>query len=152
VNRTPIEFLREAFARLGGATEEREEDARRESGARGEDLAARTLRREGYSILERNFRTPVGEIDVIGEERGILCFIEVKWRRDAGSGHPAEAVTREKQRRLSRAAEWYLAKTKRFDAVCRFDVVAILAEEGSPPAVEILRDAFRGPFPPRRRR
>ena len=121
-------------------------------GDRGEALAVGVLRREGFRILERNFRTPAGEVDIVAEEGGTLCFVEVKWRRGTGAGHPAEAVTPEKQRRLARAAEWYLARRRMRERFCRFDVVAILSAEGSAPRIEIFRDAFRGPFSPRRRR
>jgi len=151
MNHSPLELLRQAFARLGGREEERL-DGQRGVGQRGEDSAVAALRRRGYDVLERNFRTPVGEIDVIAQEGGVLCFIEVKWRRTAARGHPAAAVTPEKQRRLARAAEWYLSGREGPEPVCRFDVVAILAPPGEERRVEIIPDAFRGPFPPRRRR
>ena len=121
-------------------------------GDRGEELAVAALKREGYRIVERNFRTPAGEVDVVAEESGTLCFVEVKWRRGIDRGHPAEAVTAEKQRRIARAAQWYLARRRAAEPPCRFDVVAIVAPDGSPPEIEIVRDAFRGPFPARRRR
>ena len=123
----------------------------RAAGERGEALAVDALRRNGFRILERNFRTPVGEIDVVAEEGELLCFVEVKWRSGREKGHPAEAVTPEKQRRLARAAEWYLSRRRLRGRFCRFDVVAIVAEEDAPPSIELLRDAFRGPFPARRR-
>lgn len=151
MNRSPLELLRDAFSRLGGRDAERLE-GERGVGQQGETSAVAALRRRGYEVLERNFRTPVGEIDVIAEEGGALCFIEVKWRRTSGHGDPAEAVTPEKQRRLARAAEWYLARRGGPPPVCRFDVVAILASDAANPRVEIFPDAFRGPFPPRRRR
>jgi putative endonuclease len=146
----PLDLLRRAFARLaasGGGTLE----GARGVGERGEIAAVAALRRRGYAVLERNFRTPAGEIDVVAEDGGVLCFIEVKWRRTAARGHPAEAVTPEKQRRLARAAEGYLARHGRRGSACRFDVVAILAPDGEEPVVEICADAFRGPFPPRLR-
>jgi putative endonuclease len=151
MKRSPLDLLRQAFARLGGAEQPVLEGARG-VGQLGESAAVRALRRRGYAILERNFRTPAGEIDVIAEAGGVLCFIEVKWRRTAGLGHPAEAVTPEKQRRLARAAEWYLTRHDRRGSICRFDVVAILAAGDEEPVVEIYADAFRGPAPPRRRR
>jgi len=148
---SPLELLRQAFARLGGRAEERLE-GQRGVGQEGETSAVAALRRRGYDVIERNFRTPVGEIDVIAREGGVLCFVEVKWRRTADRGHPAEAVTPEKQRRLARAAQWYLSRRDGPPPICRFDVVAILESPGEGPRVEIIPDAFRGPFPPRRRR
>jgi putative endonuclease len=123
----------------------------RGAGERGEAIAVSFLRKNGFRIRERNFRTPVGELDVIAEEADLLCFVEVKWRRGGAAGHPAEAVTAEKQRRIARAAEWYLARHRLRERACRFDVVAIVAADGERPSATLYRDAFRGPFPPRRR-
>jgi len=123
----------------------------RAAGDRGEALAVSFLRKNGFRIRERNFRTPVGELDVIAEEADLLCFVEVKWRRGAAAGHPAEAVTAEKQRRIARAAEWYLARHRLRERPCRFDVVAIVADGEGESEATLFRDAFRGPFPPRRR-
>jgi putative endonuclease len=125
--------------------------ATRDAGERGENLAVAFLRRNGFRIRERNFRTPVGELDVIAEEADLLCFVEVKWRRGSAAGHPAEAVTPEKQRRIARAAEWYLTRHRLHGSACRFDVVAIVARDDEAPSAELFRDAFRGPFAPRRR-
>ncbi len=119
-------------------------------GQRWEALAARRLEREGYAIRERNFRARAGEIDLIAEEKGVLCFIEVKGRRGAGFGAPAEAVTLEKQRRIALAAEQYLALRRLGAPPCRFDVVAILESDGGT-EVTILRGAFERPEPRSRR-
>ena len=116
-----------------------------------ERLAEKRLKEAGYRILEQNFRARPGELDFVAEENGVLCFVEVKGRRGVGYGTPAEAVTAEKRRRIFRTAQAWLARERRADAPCRFDVVAILEAEGSP-RVEILRDAFRGPTVRRRRR
>ena len=132
------------------------ERRRRYRGLRGrgqewEDLAEKRLKSEGYRILDRNFRTKVGELDFVARDGPTLCFIEVKGRRSLRFGAPAEAVTLEKQRRISRAAEAYLQGKRLSESVCRFDVVSITeAEEGE--RVEIFRDAFRGPLPPPPRR
>jgi len=115
-----------------------------------EDAAARILRRAGYRILERNYRTRVGEIDFIAEEGGILCFIEVKGRTALGFGLPEEAVNLEKQRRILRAAEWFLVRRKG-ETACRFDVVSIVGS-GREARHRIFRGAFEGPPVPRRRR
>ncbi len=118
-------------------------------GQRWERLAARRLRAAGYAIRERNFRGRAGEIDLVAEEGGVLCFVEVKGRGGSGFGAPAEAVTVDKQRRIARAAEEYLRR-RRLPAStrCRFDVVAIL-EAGRRVEVTIFRDAF--PVPEARR-
>ncbi len=129
--------------------------ATRPAGLRGvgddwERLTEKRLKRAGYRVLERNFRVRPGEVDLVAEENGVICFVEVKGRRGEGFGSPAEAVTAEKQRRIFRAAEAWLARERRGEVPCRFDVVAI-RETSEGPEVEILRDAFRGP-PARRRR
>lgn len=128
---------------------------RRYRGLRGvgqewERLAERHLKSAGYVIWARNVRTKVGEIDLVAEENGVLCFVEVKGRRGTGFGLPEEAVTLEKQRRILRAAEAYLQRERLKDVTCRFDVVSILDQDAAC-RVEILRDAFRGPLPPRPR-
>ncbi|MGH9317748.1 MAG: YraN family protein [Thermoanaerobaculia bacterium] len=119
-------------------------------GQEWERLAEKKLKAAGYRVLERNFRTRVGELDFVAEQEGVLCFIEVKGRRDAQFGVPEEAVTREKQRRIFRAAQIYLQRRRKPGVPCRFDVVAILGQ-GNQMEIRILRDAFQGPPPPRRR-
>src|SRR6266496_3886555 len=131
-------------------------EQRRYRGLRGvgqewERLAEKHLKKAGYRIRARNVRTKVGEIDLIAEENGVLCFIEVKGRRGLGFGLPEEAVTFEKQRRIFRAAEAYLQRERLRDTSCRFDVVSILDQDEAG-RVEILRDAFRGPISARPRR
>jgi putative endonuclease len=115
-------------------------------GQRWETLAAKHLRRQGYTLKERNFRARAGEIDLIAEENGVLCFIEVKGRRGAGFGSPEEAVTVEKQRRIARAAEEYLAVRRLGAPPCRFDVGAIL-ESDAGTEITIHRGAFEQPEP-----
>jgi putative endonuclease len=109
-------------------------------GDRGERAAARYLRRQGLRVLARGYRTPLGEIDLIAREGDTLVFVEVKTR---ASGSPAEAVTAEKQRRLTLAALRFLKEHGLLECRCRFDVVALVWPEGrGTPAVEHLRDAF----------
>ena len=72
--------------------------------SRGEAQAARLLKKMGYKILEQNYRTPLGEIDIIAREKKTLVFVEVKARASTGYGHPKLAVTPAKQRRISMAA------------------------------------------------
>ena len=96
-------------------------------------------------IRERNFRGRSAEIDIVAEEAGHLCFVEVKGRSGAGFGAPEEAVTAEKQRRIARAALEYLVRRRLPPSTpCRFDVVAVIVSGGTA-RVTILRGAF--PFP-----
>src|SRR5215470_6726774 len=120
-------------------------------GQQWERLAERHLKSAGYEILERNYVTRTGEIDFVAKEAGTLCFVEVKGRRGTAFGHPAEAVTQEKRRRIFRSAEAYLMRHRLGAPPCRFDVVTILGAD-SQPEISILRDAFRGPVSVRPRR
>jgi len=120
----------------------------RPRGARGagwdwERAAERALAREGYRIVARNYRARGGEIDLIADDGGVLCFVEVKGRRSVAFGGPAESVTEEKQRRIERAAREWLARSREPDRPCRFDVVTVTQRDDAEPQVELLRDAFR---------
>lgn len=109
-------------------------------GIRGERAAARFLRRQGMRVLVRGYRTPLGEIDLIARDGDTLVFVEVKTRRQ---GAPAEAVTPEKQRRLTLAALHFLKRHDLLEQRSRFDVVAIVwPDDDRPPQIEHLRDAF----------
>ena len=103
-----------------------------------ETQAAVFLEKQGYQILERNFRCPAGEIDLIAKEGGYLCFVEVKYRSERETGTPEEAVDAKKQKRISRAALYYLMKQGLGDTTpCRFDVVGI-----RPDGVRVTKNAF----------
>ncbi len=109
-------------------------------GDRGEREAARFLKRAGLRVLLRGYRTTQGEVDLIARDGDTVVFVEVKSR---SRGVPAEAVTPEKQRRLTLAALHFLKRHELFDHPCRFDVVAIVWPEGRQPAsVEHFRHAF----------
>ena len=114
---------------------------RQQYGAQSESLAARLLKQRGYTILETNYRTPLGEIDIIARDRGTIVFVEVKARRSLGFGGPKWAVTPKKQRKISMVALYYLKTTRQSQAKARFDVVAIRSLT-EPPQVEIIRNAF----------
>jgi putative endonuclease len=116
-------------------------DPRRRLGEAGEDLAAATLKKNGYKILARNYLTPLGEIDLIARQGKTLVFVEVKTRESMRFGSPQEAVSAAKQAKLRRLAEYYLKDKRLPEIPVRFDVVAvILAEDG--PQVEIIQGAF----------
>ncbi|PID80592.1 YraN family protein, partial [bacterium DOLZORAL124_64_63] len=104
-------------------------------GRKNEKLALDYLKRQGYRILTRNYRTPMGEVDIIAEDGQTIVFVEVKARRTDRFGHPKVAVTPAKQRHLSMAALTYLKETRNSGARARFDVVAI-RYTGDMPTVE----------------
>ena len=104
---------------------------KKRSGDRGEALVAAYLRRRGYTILETQFRTRQGEIDIIARSpEDYLCFVEVKTRKDAKFAEAREFVTPDKQRKLRAAARYYLAKCGDMDLICRFDVAEVYLGEG----------------------
>ena len=94
-------------------------------GDQGERIAERFLRRQGYRVVGRSVRSEWGEIDLIAVHQRTIVFVEVKTRRSLGSGHPAEAVDDEKQRRLTRLALVWLKRNKLLEYRSRFDVVAV---------------------------
>lgn len=114
---------------------------RQSLGGLGEDLAAGFLKKQGYKILERNYRTPLGEIDLIGRHRGALVFIEVKTRRSERFGAGQEAVHSAKQAKLRKLADYYLKQKRLGEVAVRFDVVGILWQEGKP-LIELIEGAF----------
>jgi putative endonuclease len=116
-------------------------DNRRILGNRGEDLAAAFLKKQGYKILERNYLTPLGEIDIIARHRGILVFIEVKTRTGNRFGAAPEAVHAGKQAKLRKLADYYLKQKSLGETAVRFDVVGILWE-GEKPQIEVIQSAF----------
>lgn len=116
--------------------------ARQRLGERGETLACQELERLGYHVLARRYRTRFGEIDIVCLHDGVLVFVEVKARSSGDFGHPADAVTAQKQRRVAAMAETYLAVEQVGERLCRFDVVAVEADT-DPPVLTVFRDAFR---------
>ena len=117
----------------------------RETGVLGESLALRYLARKGYELVERNYRTRHGEIDLILHRNGTLVFVEVKARRGRAFGDPLEAVTPSKQARVRLMAEAYLSEkgmgfTDAFEEM-RFDAVGILIAGGEN-EIRHVEDAF----------
>jgi putative endonuclease len=109
-------------------------------GERGERLAARHLKRQGMRILLRRYRSEQGEIDLIARDGDTLVFVEVKARR---KGSPVEAVTLEKQRRLTNVSFQFLRRYDLLEVRSRYDVVAIVwPDDRTPPQVEHFRNAF----------
>lgn len=118
-------------------------------GKKSESVAVNYLKKQGYRIIELNYRTKLGEIDIIAKQKGTLVFIEVKARKSNRFGRPELAVTPKKQRKISMVALYYLKSTKQSNAKARFDVVAInsvnsvnsvKAKEGT--SIKIIKNAF----------
>src|SRR5574338_904252 len=112
-------------------------------GARGEKLACRFLKRNGYKILFRNFRGRTGgEIDIVGRDHDTLVFVEVKTRTREDFGRPLSAVDRAKQKRISRGELAWLRMLENPDVLFRFDVVEVILAEGAEPRIELIKNAF----------
>jgi len=109
-------------------------------GREGEDLAERYLIKQGYRILDRNYRTRSGEIDLIALHQGNVVFVEVKTRTNDSYGAPELAVNPAKRRKMTRTALGYITAKKLYQVPCRFDVVAISA--GGEEKVELIQNAF----------
>ena len=108
-------------------------------------MAAKYLLEEGYQILERNYRCPLGEIDLIAREREILAFIEVKTRTPASDryGPPQLAITPRKRHQVIRVASYYLAQKRISGQDCRFDIVAVRYLIGRDhPEISLIKNAF----------
>lgn len=115
-----------------------------ERGAEGEECAVRALKKSRYKIIERNYRTPAGEIDIVARDKRSLVFVEVRTRSSTEFGLPQETVIARKRKKIYNAARWYLQNRHIENTECRFDVVAVFVEdERGCPKVEIIKDAFR---------
>ena len=111
-------------------------------GVLGEELAFHFLKKRGYKVLLRNYESPLGEIDLIAKEKGVLVFIEVKTRSSDAMGSPAESVTHFKRHQIVKAAQYYVKRYGIHQAPCRFDVVSVLMPHDKEPVIEIIENAF----------
>ncbi len=111
-------------------------------GDRGERVAARHLKRQGYRILARQARSRLGELDLVALDGSTVVFVEVKTRASTDAGHPSEAITFHKRQQLTRAALAWLKARNLLEQRTRFDVVAITWQKGSDPLVEHYIGAF----------
>lgn len=117
--------------------------SRKALGTLGEEIAARRLEELGYRILERNFRCPIGEADIVALEGDVLVFVEVRARSSAACGTPAESVTPLKRRKMRQVARWYLASREGSSRTpVRFDVVAVHMYGADATRVDVIRSAF----------
>ncbi len=117
-------------------------DQRASFGMLGEDLACEELKRRGYQILVRRFRTRGGELDIIARDGAVLVFVEVRARSGGSFGTPFDSITWQKQHRLSRMAAVYLCQKRLPDIACRFDVVGVTRTAGGTVNIEVVKNAF----------
>ncbi|MGB8352877.1 MAG: YraN family protein [Chthoniobacteraceae bacterium] len=116
-----------------------------ELGRRGEEMAAKYLRKQGFKVLYRNFRSPHGgEVDIVCRDKkaDTLVFVEVKTRSSSRFGDPSSAVTARKQKRISRGALAWLGMLGNPNIFFRFDIVEVLVEE-SGASISLIRNAFQ---------
>jgi putative endonuclease len=116
--------------------------SRRELGEQGERLAEEFLRKLGCKILRRNWRTRLGEIDLIARDGDEVVFVEVKLRSTADWGDPQESVRPGKRRRICLAASEFADRNRLHGYTLRFDIVAVLLPDGGTPEVRHYKDAF----------
>ena len=116
---------------------------KREIGNLGEDIASAFLQKKGYAVIRRNFSCRAGEIDIIAQKDGYLCFVEVKLRKNAEHGEAREFVTRSKQKKIILAEKYYLSRNNSVIQP-RFDVVEVYMPEGTngKTYVRLLENAF----------
>lgn len=117
-------------------------------GKLGEDIATKFLKRRGWKILERNYRSRWGEIDIVAQDKDFIVFVEVKTSRLFPSSFPQESITRKKQEQISKMALSYLKHFGLLGSKARFDVIAIWLERGVilRPKIELIENAFALPF------
>lgn len=113
---------------------------RQSTGKWAEDLACKYLRKQGLSLLQRNYRYKNGEIDLIMQDKQLLVFVEVRYRANAHYGGSIASINLQKQQRIIRTAQHYLyTHQSAQQSICRFDVVLLSSEE----PIQWIADAFR---------
>ena len=118
--------------------------ARKRLGDAGEEMAARELTRRGYTVRERNWRCPEGELDLVAEQDGALVFVEVRTRRGDRFGTPEESITPVKRAHLIASAQAYL-QAHSLDCDWRIDVIAIeMSSRGELLRVDVIENAIEG--------
>jgi putative endonuclease len=113
-----------------------------ELGKSGEEIAEKYLSQHGYEIIERNFHSQQGEIDLIARENNFLIFIEVKNYSFHSLGAPLSAVKKSKRQSIIHAARTYLYKKNIRNTYCRFDVLTIFRRPDGSRAIELYKNAF----------
>ena len=121
----------------------RPSDPNGDLGPRGERLAERHLKSRRYRIVRRNYRCPVGEVDLVAAQDGTIVFVEVKTRSSDRSADPQEAARYTKWSRVERAARCFLTQHCRGDLPCRFDLVTVVWPDGAEPVIEHFEDVHQ---------
>ncbi|MBU4342643.1 MAG: YraN family protein [Candidatus Omnitrophica bacterium] len=116
--------------------------ARIKSGELGEALAASYLKKQGYKIIEKNYRTRYGEIDIIGDDKGCISFVEVRSSNNTRFDSPEYSIDRTKQNKLAKMALSYIKRRHLEEDDCRFDVVCIEGVNSDSPKVRLIKNAF----------
>jgi len=110
-------------------------------GKTGEEAAVSFLKDNGYKILARNYKTKIGEIDIVAKDKDTFAFIEVKTRHSDRFGEPFESVVKSKQRQISKAALVFLKENNLLEKKARFDVVSIIYAQDTP-ELNLIKNAF----------
>jgi putative endonuclease len=119
--------------------------ARKRLGNAGEDIAARELIRRGYTVRDRNWRCPEGELDIVAEQGDALVFVEVRTRRGDRFGTPEDSITPTKRAHLIASAQAYLEAHSLQDCDWRIDVVAVeMTAQGQLVRVDVIENAIEG--------
>lgn len=148
-----IALLRGWLAKAGARLRRRQSKSPHQLAALGEQAAARHLASRGYRLLERNYRCPLGEIDLVALHGQTLVLVEVKARTSAQYGTPSEAITPRKRSRLARLADHYQSVRLGRFWPCRFDLVEVeMDPTGRVLQVGLIPGAFSADPPVRRRR
>ncbi|HEV3474595.1 MAG TPA: YraN family protein [Actinomycetota bacterium] len=117
-------------------------DDRKHVGRSGELAAWEAYRRRGYRLVARNWRCPLGELDLVVGRPGLIVFCEVKTRRPGPLGEPFEAVTPAKQRKLRKLGQAFLFAQATRPPACRFDVASVTVDGSGRAEVQVYEDAF----------
>jgi putative endonuclease len=134
------------MARLNAASKRAAKPEKGSVGRRAEDAVARHLWWQGYQILERNYRTRSGEVDIIARQGDTIVFVEVRSKKEGSEVAPKDTVTRSKERRIDAVASAYLKARRLTDVSIRYDIAEVWTDErGRPARVELLEGAFGDP-------
>ena len=105
-----------------------------------ETLVANYIKKNHFRVIERNYRTLVGEIDIIATKKGVYHIIEVKYRHNLAYGYPREHVTPDKQRKIKRSAEYFFMVNKIIEPRVSFDIAEVIGTDKK--TIELIENAF----------